>query len=167
MVDEEGFGAPIVHRAVSPSSVLIGRDGLVKLDGFGFANILGGVGTDAADGPTWTPPYLAPEQIAQHEPTPKNDAYATGLLLWELLTGRTATILPRDPFAIEATFEAVAQRRLEPIATLRPDITPELACAMDAALRRRRNSASSLVRRWPGPSQMFISPPEKQSCENA
>ena len=134
MVDEEGFRAPIVHRAVSPSSVLIGRDGLVKLDGFGFANILGGVATDTADGPTWTPAYLAPEQIAQHEPTPNNDVYAAGLLLWELLTGRTATILPRDPFAIEATFEAVARRKLEPLATLCPDIAPELACAIDAAL---------------------------------
>jgi serine/threonine protein kinase len=134
MVDEEGFGAPIVHRAVSPSSVLIGRDGMVKLDGFGFANILGGVTTDAADGPTWTPAYLAPEQIARHEPGPENDVYTAGLLLWELLTGRTATILPRDPFAIEATFEAVARRKLEPLASLRPDIAPELASAINAAL---------------------------------
>jgi eukaryotic-like serine/threonine-protein kinase len=134
MLDEEGFAAPIVHRAVNPSNVLIGRDGLVKLDGFGFAKILGGVATDPADGTTWTPAYLAPEQIAQHDPNPQNDVYAAGLILWELLTGRTATVLPRDPFAIEATFKAVAGRKLEPLRSLRPDLPLELARAVDAAL---------------------------------
>ena len=79
-------------------------------------------------------PTSRPNRSLEHEPTPKNDAYAAGLLLWELLTGRTATILPRDPFAIEATFEAVAQRKLEPIETLRADIAPELARAINAAL---------------------------------
>jgi serine/threonine-protein kinase len=36
VLDEQHGRATIVHRAVSPSNILIGRDGAVKLDGFGF-----------------------------------------------------------------------------------------------------------------------------------
>ena len=80
--------APIVHRAVSPSNILVGRDGSVKLDGFGFANVFGGVAAGATDDATWTPAYMAPEQVADQPPTPKVDVYAAALILWELLSGR-------------------------------------------------------------------------------
>jgi eukaryotic-like serine/threonine-protein kinase len=135
MLNQKRVPAPIVHRAVNPSNILIGRDGFVKLDGFGFAKILGGVATHTAEGAVWTPAYLAPEQTTTEPPTPKVDVYAAGLILWELLTGRSATILPHDPLAIDATLKAVAARNPEPLATLRPDIAPELASAVDAALR--------------------------------
>jgi serine/threonine protein kinase len=134
VLDEQRAHAAIVHRAVSPSNILIGRDGTVKLDGFGFAKISGGVATRRADDSTWTPAYLAPEQTTAEPPTSKIDVYAAGLILWELLTGRSATTLPHDPFAIEATMKAVAERSPDPLATLRPDIPEELAAAVDAAL---------------------------------
>jgi serine/threonine-protein kinase len=125
---------PIIHRAVSPANVLIARDGSVKLDGFGFAKILGGVGTDTTGSSKWTPAYMAPEQVTEKPATPKVDVYAAGLILWELLAGRPSTILPNDPFAIEATLRAVAGRNPESLATVRPDLPKELVAAVDAAL---------------------------------
>jgi serine/threonine-protein kinase len=133
MTDEQGRGAPIVHRAVSPSNIFIGRDGVVKLGGFGFARTQGGP-SDTIGSLTWEPAYMAPEQISQRQLTPKIDVYAAALILWELLTGRPATVLPKDPLAIEGILRAVTQRKPAPLATLRRDLPKELVAAVDAAL---------------------------------
>jgi serine/threonine-protein kinase len=132
--DEAGARAPIVHRAVNPANVLIARDGAVKLDGFGFAKILGGVGTDTTGSFKWTPAYMAPEQVTEQPATPKIDVYAAGLILWELLTGRRSINLPHDPLAIEATLRAVATRNPPALATIRADLPRDLSQAVDAAL---------------------------------
>jgi serine/threonine-protein kinase len=125
---------PIVHRAVSPSNILVGRDGSVKLDGFGFANVYVGIAAGAEDDTAWTPAYMAPEQVTEQAPTPKVDVYAAALILWELLSGRKSVTLPRDPFAIEETLKVLANRKLEPLAKLRPDLPEALTSAVDAAL---------------------------------
>lgn len=146
--------APIIHRAVSPSNVLIARDGSVKLDGFGFAKILGGVGTATTGSSKWTPAYMAPEQVSDRPATPKVDVYSAGLILWELLAGRPSTILPNDPFAIEATLRAVARRNPESLATVRPDLPEELVAAVSAALvsapEQRIISCAEVARRIRG-----------------
>lgn len=133
MIDDNGASAPVVHRAVSPSNILISRDGTVKLGGFGFARI-SGVSADTTANLTWEPGYMAPEQITEQRLTPKVDVYATGLILWELLTGRPATVLPKDPLAVEAILRAVTQRKPAPLATLRRDLPRELVAAVDASL---------------------------------
>ena len=125
---------PIVHRAVSPSNILVGRDGSVKLDGFGFANVYVGIAAGAEDDTAWTPAYMAPEQVTEQAPTPKVDVYAAALILWELLSGRKSVTLPRHPFAIEETLKVLANRKLEPLAKLRPDLPEALTSAVDAAL---------------------------------
>jgi serine/threonine-protein kinase len=132
--DESCTRAPLVHRAVNPSNVLVARDGAVKLDGFGFATIMGGVGTDTTSSFRWTPAYMAPEQVSDQAPTPKIDVYAVGLILWELLSGRRSLNLPHDPFAIEATLKAVASRNPPSLTNIRPDLPRGLALAVDAAL---------------------------------
>jgi serine/threonine protein kinase len=133
MLDDNGASAPVVHRAVSPSNILIARDGTVKLGGFGFAKI-SGVSSDTTGNLTWEPTYMAPEQITDQRLTPKVDVYATGLILWELLTGRPSTVLPKDPLAVEAILRAVTQRKPAPLATLRRDLPRELVAAIDASL---------------------------------
>jgi hypothetical protein len=132
--DESGGRAPIIHRAVSPSNVLIARDGTVKLDGFGFAKILGGVATDTTGIATWTPAYMAPEQATDRPVTAKVDVYSVALIVWELLAGKPCTKLPHDPFAIDATLRAIATRKPESLGTVRPDLPRELVAAIDDAL---------------------------------
>ena len=133
MLDDQGRSAPVVHRAVSPSNILIARDGVVKLGGFGFAKTSGG-GADTTGSLTWEPAYMAPEQVSEQQLTPKVDVYAAALVLWELLTGRRGTVLPKDPLAIEGILRAVTERKPEPLATLRRDLPRELVAAVDAAL---------------------------------
>jgi len=65
---------PLVHGAVKPSNVLVGRHNVVKLADFGAP-------------PSATDRH-APEQYAGKEAEHRSDVYAVGVVLHELLTGR-------------------------------------------------------------------------------
>lgn len=80
----------VIHRAISPATVLLGADGRVRLNGFEFAR----VGTDrsvtvareAAD--TLDRNYIAPECIADMSGvSTASDMFAAGLVIYELMTG--------------------------------------------------------------------------------
>ena len=134
MCDQQGRSTPVVHKGLSPSKVLVGGDGTVKLGGFGLAKPVG-VTVDRKRKLQWESVYLAPEQILAQQSSPKVDVYAAGLILWELLSGRASAIVaPRDPFARESAMRALAERTLESLATLRPDLPRALTRAVDAAL---------------------------------
>jgi hypothetical protein len=119
---------------VNPSNVLIARDGSVKLDGFGFAKIFGGVATDTSGGSHWTPAYMAPEQATEQAATPKTDLYAATLIVWELFAGHPPAAFPDNPYAIDETLRAVATRNPPSLATVRPELPRDLVLAIDAAL---------------------------------
>ena len=129
--DASGAAAPVIHRCVSPANVLVMRDGTVKLGGFGFVKPFG-ISTDGRGRLQWEAPCMAPEQIEGQSPTPKVDVYAVGLILWELLSGRPARVLPHHPLSAHAL--SATTKRPEPLETVRPDLALELTAMVDAAV---------------------------------
>jgi eukaryotic-like serine/threonine-protein kinase len=82
----------IIHRDLKPANVLLEGGKKVIVVDFGMAKIVtgGGTGTTALTAHNMvfgTPEYMAPEQARGDELDARCDIYATGVMLYELLTG--------------------------------------------------------------------------------
>ncbi|MCW5836487.1 MAG: serine/threonine protein kinase, partial [Labilithrix sp.] len=134
-VDEGGALAPVIHRDVNPSNVLMPWDGQVKLADFGVAKVAGLSHQSVAGMIKGTYGYMAPEQVTGEAVTPRADVYAAGIILWELLTKRRAFQRGALP-EIEA-LRAMAEPRLISLDTIRPDVDRAVRDAVRRALEPR------------------------------
>ncbi|MGE2833490.1 protein kinase domain-containing protein [Mycobacterium sp. SMC-4] len=101
----EAHHAGLVHRDIKPENVLISDGGDVKLADFGLVRAVAEAKITSTSVILGTAAYLAPEQVATGETDARGDVYAVGVLVFELLTGRT-------PFTGDTPL-AVAYQRLE------------------------------------------------------
>ena len=78
----------IIHRDIKPQNVVILEDGTVKITDFGIAMALNSNELTQTNSVMGSVHYLPPEQANGTGATIKSDIYSSGILMYELLTGK-------------------------------------------------------------------------------
>jgi serine/threonine-protein kinase len=90
-LDYAHVSARIVHRGLKSSNILITPEGAVKITDFGIACSLAEARlrlTSLGERDRATMSRLSPQQLEGRPPSPADDIYAFGAMLYELLTGQ-------------------------------------------------------------------------------
>ena len=125
----------IVHRDIKPANVMLTRTGDVKVMDFGIARAVNEAATSmtAASAVMGTAQYLSPEQARGEVVDARSDLYSTGVLLYELLTGR-------PPFTGESAVAIAYQHVSEmpnPPSQVDPGVSPDVDAVVLRALAKR------------------------------
>lgn len=138
----EGEVSPIFHRDVSPTNILIGINGIVKLADFGLAR--------ASDRRRMTQPgivkgklaYLAPEMVLGDPASQQTDIYGLGIVLWEALAGRRLFGGGNDVDIIRRVRDGDVER----LDSLRDDLPEDLVDIIHCALSKYPDDRFSSAR---------------------
>ena len=122
----------IIHRDIKPQNVLIHSDGHVKVADFGIARMTGGATIGKGDTVVGSVHYSSPEQASGGVVEATSDIYSTGVVMYEMLTGRV-------PF-VGDTPVAVAMQHLQdpppPITDFAPETPPAVVAVVMKALEK-------------------------------
>jgi len=141
--DDAGKPLGIVHRDVSPSNVLVSVEGEVKLCDFGIARANDSADALSADAIQGKAGYMSPEHARGEALDGRADVFATGVILWELLSGRRMYKADKDKG--ESLLELARRAEIPELPTRELPFEEELhAIVMKAlAVKREERYASA------------------------
>jgi len=139
----EAHSHGILHRDVKPANLVLAANGRLKVLDFGLATWLSpdphsdsvSGSLDAAPGETklvGTPSYIPPERFEGRSSGEREDVYAVGVVLYELLTGRR----PYAGATLPDLAAAILDGQAPPLRTLSPAVPEAVAGLVAQAMAR-------------------------------
>ena len=129
---EFAHGQGVVHRDVKPDNIIVLKGGKIKVTDFGIAR-LEVTGFTQVGSVIGTPSYMAPEQFKGDTADHRSDIFSTGVVLFELLTGK-------KPFPGGSATE-IMYRVLNVPPLSFADVGTEAPAALDAAVLKALQQA--------------------------
>jgi serine/threonine protein kinase/transcription elongation GreA/GreB family factor len=134
---EYSHRAGVVHRDIKPGNIMITTTGQVKVMDFGIARAVSDSSTTVAQTTAilGTASYFSPEQAKGETVDARTDLYSTGVVLFEMLTGRPPF---RGDTPVAVAYQHVSERPVKP-SVINPRVSPALDAVVMHALTKTRD----------------------------
>jgi len=134
----------LVHRDISPSNVLISRQGEIMLTDFGVAKPMADVRRKSSEAKGKFP-YMSPEQLRAESADARSDLFAVGVVLFEALAGVRPYEGANDP----ATIMQILNGEHAELVDWVPDAPPKLCAVIERLIHpnpdQRIQTAAALI----------------------
>ena len=142
--DFQGNPLELIHRDISPQNILVTYQGEVKIVDFGIAKAVK-KSSDTKEGLIkGKVSYMSPEQAAAKPIDKRSDIFSTGILLYEMVTGKR--MFEGSDLQV---LERVRKADFEPAENLVPDLPGEVSKILNRAL------AKGVTRRYKSCGEML------------
>lgn len=123
----------VVHRDIKPQNIiLVDGNETVKVMDFGIAHVQNYSTITISDKAIGTVHYISPEQAKGRPADERSDIYSTGVILYEMLTGK----LPFDADSAVSVALMQVQQKPVPPSQIVPDIPPAVEHIVMKAMRK-------------------------------
>lgn len=130
----------IIHRDITPHNVLISWLGEVKLSDFGLAKAAVSSHVSPVGTLKGKVKYLSPDQIQGLKLDGRTDLFSVGVMLYELVTGRTPFAGARQaPHTMAESIARMLTGTIVPPGDLRPEVPAAVDAVIMRLLERERN----------------------------
>ena len=132
---DEYTGQPqnIIHRDMSPQNIMISFEGSVKIVDFGIANWKDKLEQTKSGVIKGKFGYMSPEQAVGQGVTHCTDIFSTGIILWELCTGKRLFAAESD----FATLKLIQDCVIPKPSSINPKVNPDLEKIVLKALSKQ------------------------------
>ncbi len=133
--DSQGAIVPIVHRDVTPKNLMMDFEGTGRVLDFGIARLMNARRRTAVGMVRGTTAYMSPEQASGKLVDPQSDLFSLGIVLHELVTGKT--LFHRN--SSEEEMLAVCDADIFPPSQRNKSVPPAVDAVVLKCLERRKD----------------------------
>jgi eukaryotic-like serine/threonine-protein kinase len=116
----------VIHRDLKPANIMVTPQDQIKITDFGIVKLVGAEHTDTSGTTYGTPQYVSPEQAEGTPVDQRSDIYTLGVILYEMLTGRTPFGSQAEPLPRTEILRAHIERAPRPPSELNPQVPAEV-----------------------------------------
>ena len=125
----------IIHRDIKPGNLLLEKNGRLKIVDFGLAKLKQASKVSSKSKTVGTLYYLSPEQIQNSEVDHRADIFATGVVLYEMITGQ----VPFKGDYEASVMYSIINEQPEPMSRYKSGIPENLQYIVDKTLAKDPN----------------------------